>query len=110
MATLVLPVNTAYTPAEIEQDPARKRSMQQGRSGFLFSGGIEIEDGFVTDDEGHTTTYALLRPFVFTDPSVPNTGSQIPPGTDGMRPLNFVLGAITVVGPQTRNVLLTSSL
>jgi hypothetical protein len=111
MGTLWLPQTPSWSPAELAADPARRRSMQQGRPGFLFSGSVQIDDGFVTDENGLTTTYALIRPLVFEDyddPS-PNTHGHIQPGDFGLRRLNFPLGRVGIRYLESSVLLLTGS-
>jgi hypothetical protein len=111
MADLWLPQTPTWSPAELAADPARHRAMQQGRPGFLFGGSIQIDDGFVTDENGLTTTYALIRPLVFEDPDdpSPNTHGHIQPGDFGLRRLNFPLGRVGIRYVESSVLLLTGS-
>lgn len=86
-----------------------QRMFQGDRPGFLTSGSVDLQDGFVTDEFGHTTTYTTLRPLFFVQPEDPYHSSAIQPGDRGINPFNFLAGRVGLRLPEFKTLLFSLS-
>jgi hypothetical protein len=84
------------------------RLLQSRRDGFLFSGSVRVDDGFVTVN-GVLTTYALLRPLTFYNPDDPDHVGAINPGDLGIKAFGFNNGSLGLRSATSTALILGSS-
>lgn len=109
MATLRFVQRDAVTSEALTATPRLGWVFQGSNPDFLYSGTITFVTGLAVDEDGHTTSFNWVRVLSFTDPGDPFRTSEVDPGTNGLRPLQFLKGRVGVTRPTYRVVTTTSS-